>query len=140
MSASLEIRGLEELKQALRNLPAALKGASTAIVLDSAHAAKADIVAQYPEKTGKLRKGVKVDVQELGPHGVAARVRSAAPHGWLYEHGTQARHTSLGWRRGRMPAPPTPVFIPTMIRHRRQMFAKLARLIQEQGLEVKSGE
>ena len=139
MSVTMQIRGLDELKAALANLPTELKGKATAIVLDAAHAAKDDIVEQYPARSGVLRKGVKVKVEEIGPHGVGAKVRSAAPHGWLYEHGSEARHyySKRGIRHytGRMPG--KKVFIPTMIRHRRAMYAKLAAIIEAQGLTVK---
>jgi hypothetical protein len=142
MSVSLEIRGLAELKEALRNLPTELKGEATAIVMDAAQAAKDDIVSQYPEQSGALRKGVRVQVEAIGPHGVAAKVRSTAFHGWLYEHGTEARHyySKRGVRHatGRMPG--KPVFIPTLIRHRRAMYAKVAAIIQAHGLTVKTDE
>jgi hypothetical protein len=141
MSASLEIRGIAELKQALANLPIELKGESTQIVLDTAYAAADDIRTQYPlGLTGNLRKGVRVVVKEIGALAVAAQVRSGAPHAHLWEFGTQARQTKLGWQRGRMPHPPAPVFIPTMIRYRRAMYAKLAALIQSKGLTVKVDE
>jgi len=138
----LVIQGLDDFKRALASLPAELKGESTAIVLDAAHAAAADIVAEYPEKTGNLRKGVRVTVEAIGPHGVAAKVRSTAAHGWLYEHGSQARYyiTKKNGRRhvtGRMPEPPRPVFIPAMIRHRRAMYARVAEIMRAHGLTVK---
>jgi len=141
MQASLTFTGIQELKQALADLPANLKGEATAVVLDNAHAAAAAIRNQYPTgATGNLRKGVKVVVKEVGPVGVAAQVRSAAPHAHLWEFGTQARHTKMGWARGIMKAPPTPVFIPTMIRYRRLMYQKLAAIIEAQGLTVKGDE
>ena len=83
-----------------------------------------------------MRQGVKVVVKEIGPVGVAAQVRSAAPHAHLWEFGTEARHTSMGYARGRVKAPPTPVFIPTMHRERRLMYHKLAAVIEAQGLVV----
>jgi hypothetical protein len=140
MPASLTFHGILELKQALADLPAQLKGQATAIVLDNAHAAADDIRNQYPQKTGNLRKGVRVVVKEIGPLGVAAQVRSAAPHAHLWEFGTEARHTKLGWNRGRMKAPPAPVFIPTMMRYRRLMYDKLAAIIEAVGLTVKRDE
>ena len=84
-------------------------------MLDAAHAAQAEIAAAYPIgpegrfdngkpiKPGNLRRGVKVVVKEIGPYGVAAQVRSTAPHAWLFEHGTQARHyiTKHGNAQGR---------------------------------------
>ena len=141
MSVSLKIHGINELKQALADLPANLKGQATAIVLDNAHAAANDIRSQYPTGlTGNLKKGVKVVVKEVGPVGVAAQVRSSAPHAHLWEFGTEARHTKLGWNRGVMKRPPAPVFIPTMIKYRRLMYRKLAAIIEAQGLTVKGDE
>lgn len=150
MSASLEIRGIAELKQALANLPVELKGESTQIVLDAAYAAADDIRNQYPVGPGNakgytggtLRKGVKVVVKEIGALAVAAQVRSTAFHAWLNEHGSVARHyvSKYGVRHATGAMPPRPVFIPTMIRHRRAMYAKLAALIQSKGLTVKVDE
>ena len=150
MSADLTIRGIEELKVALAQLPADLKGQATSLVVDAAYAAQADIVSAYPEgpprkkqPSGNLKKGVRVTIQEMGAFGVAAKVASTAFHNWLYEHGSQARYyiTKNGKRHetGRMPQPPAPVFIPTMIRHRRALYAQLATLIERAGLRVKVG-
>jgi len=134
MSAQLELRGIAELKDALGKLPSELKGQATGIVIEAAYSAQRDIVAAYPQgPTGKLKKGVKVKVQEIGPYSVAAQVRSTAPHGWLYEYGTQARQTKKGKNRGTMPTPAA-VFIPAMIRYRRAMYLKLAELIRSTGL------
>jgi len=140
--AWFEIEGLNEFKANLRNLPATLTGGATQIILDAAHEAAADIRAQYPTGPkrrrypgGALKKGVHVVIAAIGPHGVAAQVRSSAPHAWLYEHGSSARHY-MGHSRGAMPKPPTPVFIPTMIKHRRAMYLKLAALLRLQGLTV----
>lgn len=151
-----EINGLNELKAALANLTPELKAQATQIVLDSAHAAAADIKGQYPEgppgrknRQGKeivpggLRRGVKVVVKEVGAVAVAAQVRNAAPHAHLWEFGTEARHyfTKRGIRHnvGAMKKPPSPVFIPTMIRHRNAMYDKLAAIIEAKGLTVKRG-
>jgi hypothetical protein len=140
--ARLTIQGIAELKDALARLPTELKGQATGFVVEAAYAAQRDIVAQYPVgpgnartgyKGGKLQKGVKVTVKEIGPFKVAAQVRSTAPHGWLYEHGTQVR-TYRGANRGSMP--PHYVFIPTMIRHRRALYGQLATIIREHGLTV----
>ena len=147
-----EINGLNELKADLANLTPELKAQATQIVLDSAHAAAADIKGQYPEgppgrknRQGKeivpggLRRGVKVVVKEVGAVAVAAQVRNSAPHAHLWEFGTEARHTKLGWNRGVMKRPPAPVFIPTMIRYRNVMYEKLAAIIEAKGLTVKRG-
>ena len=154
MSVELRLTGILELKQALANLPAELKGQATGIVMETAYAAADDIRNQYPLgppdrmrkgqaiTPGNLKKGVKVVVKEIGPVGVAAQVRSAAPHAHLYEFGTVARHyvTQYGRRKAIGAMPPRPVFIPTMIRYRRLLYAKLAALIQSKGLTVKVDE
>ena len=95
-------------------------------MLDAAHTAQAEIVGAYPEVTGNLKRGVKVTVEAIGPHGVAAKVRSSAPHAWLYEHGRS--------RWGEISDPPAPVFIPTMMRTRRAMYGRLAQLLEQHGL------
>jgi Bacteriophage HK97-gp10, putative tail-component len=150
-----EINGLNELKADLANLTPQLKAQATQIVLDSAHAAAADIKGQYPigpegrKYKGKpiipggLRRGVRVVVKEVGAVAVAAQVRNSAPHAHLWEFGTEARHyfTKRGIRHdtGAMKRPPSPVFIPTMIRHRNAMYDKLAAIIEAKGLTVKRG-
>jgi hypothetical protein len=126
--SAFEIRGLDQLIRDLQQLPTELKGDATTIVIDAAHKAQAEIVAAYPVVTGNLRRGVKVGVKVIGPEGVNAVVRSSAPHAWLYEHGRS--------RWGEVSDPPAPVFIPTMMRMRRAMYAQLARLLEQHGLDV----
>jgi hypothetical protein len=135
MSARLEIRGIDELKAALMTLPASLADRGGAIVMQSGREAAAAIVARYPERSGALRRGVKV-TEKSSAHGTTAIVKSAAPHGWLYEHGTQARHTSLGYARGMMPAPPSPVFVPEMRRARAAMYRQFVSLLERYGVSV----
>jgi hypothetical protein len=127
-SVTFELRNLNQFIVELRSLPAELKGDATTIVVDAAHKAQAEIVAAYPVVTGNLRKGVKVTIAALGPAGVDAVVRSSAPHAWLYEHGRS--------RWGEISDPPAPVFIPTMMRMRRAMYARLAQLLEQHGLDV----
>ncbi len=136
-TATLTIQGIAELKYELGRLPTELK--------DTAYAAAADIESQYPQgETGNLKKGVKVTVKEIGPFAVAAQVRSTAPHAWWSEFGhelTKVRTTKKGATRGIMFSKkgiPRPVFIPTMIRHRRAMYLKLAELLRRTGLTVKA--
>ena len=68
--------------------------------MDAAQRAKAEIAAAYPlgpagrqTKPGNLRRGVKVAVKEIGPYGVAAQVRSTAPHALA----VRARHASAAY-------------------------------------------
>ena len=100
-----QFEGIAELKHALENLPTELKGQATAIVSTRRTRRRTTSIAQYPTgPTGNLKKGVKVTVKEIGPFGVAAQVRSAAPHAWLYEFGTEARHYVTGSGKPRSPA------------------------------------
>lgn len=137
----MPIDGLTAYLYELRNLPLALKAEAASIVVDTAEAAAEEIIRNYPEEsktahsTGNLRKGVRVKVIEAGQFGAAARVVSAAPHAYLYEHGSNgARKTSQGWNRGAMPAKPT--LIPIAIRHRKGMYQKLIELLERRGVEV----
>jgi hypothetical protein len=156
LQATLSLQGLAELKDALARLPEELKGQATQIVLDMAYAAAKDVESQYPIgpgtskhgrkiPPGQLRKGVKVFPLAVGAFAVAAQVRSTSPHAWWHENGwkLKPRETRKKWSRGTMfgvKGIPRPVFIPTMIRHRRVMYQKLAMLLESVGLLAKHDE
>lgn len=128
-SVTFELRNLNQFITELRQIPTELKGEATTIIVDAAHAAQAEIVAAYPQgPTGNLKRGVTVTIEAMGPHGVSAKVRSSAEHAWLWEHGRS--------RWGEISDPPAPVFIPTMMRMRRAMYARLAALLGQHGLAV----
>lgn len=129
----LRIAGLDELRASLRNLVPALRGAAQGLVFQAADEAKAEIVAAYPERTGNLRRGVTLK-KDYGQFYVAVLISTKAKHAWLYEHGSQARHTQLGANRGAMPARPT--FAPIMARRRRALNDALIKLVEQQGLRV----
>jgi uncharacterized protein YwbE len=131
MSATLEIRGLQELKAALMNLPEYLGHQAAPMVVQHGREAQMAIVAQYPEVTGNLKRGVKMTVLTSGPHGASVRVASTAPHAWLYEHGR--------CRWGAVSDPPAFVLIPTMERTRRGLYTQLAALMRNAGLGVTEG-
>jgi hypothetical protein len=124
--------GLEELKQQLRDLPAALAGEAGSIVLGAADGARADM--HYPRRTGDLADHLTITKVTTGPFGAGAVVRNTSKHASLFENGTQARHTAIGANRGTMP--PGHVFIPAVIRHRRAMYAQLTDLLVRHGLIV----
>lgn len=134
MSVRLEWQGLEELRTALRTLPADLTGEASHIVEGSANAAAADIKAAYPVRTGTLRNHVTVTHFEKGRFSAGAIVKNTAKHAHLFEIGTQARHTRLGANRGAMP--PGRVFVPAVMRRRRQMYQQLKALLERKGLWV----
>lgn len=130
----LRVLGLEELRVELRNLAPHLREEAKALVFAKGDEAKAAIIAEYHEgPTGNLRRGVTAK-KEYGTFSVAVLIRSRAKHAWLYEHGSQARHTDLGANRGAMPARPT--FEPIMARKRRELQDDLIALVERQGLSV----
>ena len=133
----LQLQGLEELRAALRKLPSELKAEARHIVDGAANGAAADIKAAYPVRTGNLRDGVSVEHTDPSTFAAGAIVKNKSKHAWIFENGTQARHNALGANRGAMP--PGRVFIPTVIKKRRQMQDKLIDLVKRQGLQVTGG-
>jgi hypothetical protein len=140
--------GLDELKAELRRLPDHLKAEGAAIVWSHANAARSEIIAGYPDKSGHLRAGVRVTLEAGSRFGAGAVLKSAARHAWLYEHGTKGKKrvysgTDKKGRkyrnadRGPMPAAPTAALaIPKIIRWRTRMYAQLAALLERAGLRV----
>lgn len=133
--ATLKWEGLEELKAALRQLPAELTGQAAKIVEAAANRAEADARLNYPVgKTGNLRDGMgQIERDDSANFGYRITVINKAPHAWIYEYGTQARHRGLKtWR----PMPVGNVFVPAMERNRRWMYDQFRALLREQGLGV----
>jgi hypothetical protein len=135
---SLKFQGLEELRAALRNLPAELTAEATRIVEGAANGAAADIKRNYPVRTGHLRDHLTVTHYDQGKFSTGAIVKNTSPHAWMFENGTQARHTAIGANRGAMP--PGHVFIPRITRARRLMWTQLKELLTRKGLLVTSHE
>jgi hypothetical protein len=134
MATTLRIEGLFELKEELRNLPSHLRSLAKSIVEGTAREAAAAIVAAYPERTGNLKKGVRVHYTEYtGQYGVRVRVRNTAKHAFIFEEGTVARHNGIR-ATGMMPA--GNVFIPRVIRYRRGMYLRLKQLLEGEGFKV----
>lgn len=138
MSANrLEFDGLDDLRSALRQLPADMASQGASIVETTAARVGADVVRNYPSRTGTLQRRVRVDHGVSARSGVSAIVRSAAPHASLYEFGTEARRTGAGANRGRMPVgPESSRLIPQAIRARRRMTDELTALVRAAGFEV----
>jgi len=130
----LQLNGFAELREALRNLPAQLRDEAKVIVQSRAARAAQEIIAAYPERTGNLRKGVSVRASEAGNFGAGAIVVNRAKHAWIFENGTQARHTDIGANRGSMP--PGHVFVPIVMRHRRGMYDELRDVLVRDGFVV----
>lgn len=143
MSSRFVFTGLDGLKKELMALPENLTGEGGHIVEGSANGAATSVRSQYASHrvTGTMQSRVLVETRKSKQFGVAATVKSTAPHAHLFEKGTQARHyiTRNGVKHllGRMP--PANIFIPTIIRYRRAMFENLKDMLRRNGLQV-SGE
>jgi hypothetical protein len=137
--------GLDELKEALRTLPAALAEDAASYVEASAHEAEQAIRQVYEahEHTGNLAAHLSIATAS-SDYGASARIKNTAPHAWMFENGTQARHWAGGKGTGRMwgqtPQPPTHVFVRTLMKHRAQMYNRLRAVLERQGLEVTGSE
>jgi hypothetical protein len=126
--------GLEEYRELLRALPEALAQETAHLVEAAANGAALDIRRAYPVRTGKLRDRVTVTRLNKGKYGTGLIVKNTAPHAWLFENGTQARHTALGANRGSMP--PGHVFIPLAIKARRRLYGQVKDLLVRKGALV----
>lgn len=137
MSVQFTIDGLEELRQALLKLPAVLADKAAGRVAFRTALAAQKIRDSYPVRTGNLRNGVKTSVDTSGVS-VVGVVKNTAKIAWMYENGTQARHTDTGANRGQMfsAGPPGHVFIPIVAQERRAMYGDLAEIVAGEGLEV----
>lgn len=136
MSARVTWTGLDELRAALRSLPSDLAGEAEHIVEGAANGAAVEARAGYAShiRSGNLIAHVDVSKQAAGRYGVGFLVINRAKHAWLFENGSQARHTAIGANRGSMPA--TPTFVPAMIRARRRMYDQLRGVLERAGLIV----
>jgi hypothetical protein len=129
--------GLDELREALRRLPDDLTGEASHIIEAAKNGAEADIKSQYP--AGPLRDHLTSSIERTG-FSVVAIIKNTAKTiqgidlASLYEFGSQARHTVIGADRGTMPA--RPVFVPVMVRKRRQMYENFRDLLTRYGLLV----
>jgi hypothetical protein len=140
-SNSFTFIGLDELREALRTLPAELAAEGGADVTAAAQGAEAEIRQVYEahRHTGHLAAGLFVQ-STMNPFGALARIKNTAPHAWIFENGTQARHWKGGKSTGAMwgatAQPPTHTFVRATMKHRKQMYERLRALLERQGLQV----
>jgi len=132
--ASVTFDGLDELKEALRQLPAELTAESANVIQATANRAEVDMRAGYPVRSGELRDHLaQVERDNRTAYGYAITLINTSPIAWIFEFGTQARHRGLKtW--GPMPA--GHVFINAMDTNRRWMYEQLKDVIRRAGLEV----
>lgn len=129
----LEIRGLNELRAALKALPPQLVAEAAAVTEAAADSAALEITGRYPVVTGNLRRGVVVE-RSHDRVSASSRVRSRARHSHLYERGTTARRWANGKSTGVMPA--AHVFVPIVVARRRLMYAQLVEIVERAGFTV----
>jgi len=137
MNAKLEIKGLDELRAALKKLPADLQREAAVIVQATADAMALDVLGQYAVKTGNLRSHVRVETTSDVVGGITAKVVSRARHAYIYETGGEGKERH--WKKngkstGVMPA--KRIFAPVAPLRRRIMTAALVDLVQRAGLTV----
>jgi hypothetical protein len=130
--------GLEEYRAELARLPDDCTGEAANLIEAAANGVAHDIKAAYPARTGKLRDKVTVThVPSGGRLKTGSVIKNTARHAAVFEHGSQARHTSLGANRGSMP--PGKVFVPRIVRARRTLTQQLKDMVARHGAKV-SGE
>jgi hypothetical protein len=140
MNAQLKITGLDELRAALKKLPADLQREAAVIVQAQAEQMAVDVQGAYPSRTGNLKSHVQTALSSDAAGGVSARVLSTAltrdgRHlANIYEKGTPPRQWKQGKGTGRMPA--TKVFVPIAQLRRRVMVAALVDVVERAGLTV----
>lgn len=128
--------GMDELRAAMRKIAdGGLSGEAGHIVEGSTNAAVTAIKAGYSShrRSGNLNDGVSSTLSS-DRNGAAGIVRSSSPHAWIFENGTQARHSALGANRGSMP--PGHVFVPAVVKERKRMYIDLKALVERAGFEV----
>jgi hypothetical protein len=126
--------GVQELIAQFATLAPDLTTTSAPIVELSARVAKDTIYTGYPTRTGNLKKGLAVVVKTEATR-TQATVVNKAPHAWLYERGSETRHSATHDNLGRMP--PNPLFSSTMMRTRRALYTALVpHLVDQFGLTV----
>ena len=133
MALILQIKGLEELRAAFRALPKDLQREAAVIVQAQAEAARQQIAAAYPERTGNLRRGLRVETR-ADPTSDYAILRNYAPHAVIFEKGTKPRRWKSGKSTGRMP--PGNVFLPIANRRRQMMVNLIVDIVERHGLHV----
>jgi hypothetical protein len=133
----LKFDGLEQLKASLRRLPAELRDDAEEIVFDEAKEAADDIRAGYAShrRSGELADKVEAIQLKGGRLFAGALVQNKSKLAFIFENGTQARHNAIGANRGSMPA--AHVFVPAVIKRRREMYERLRAMMEAHGLAVR---
>lgn len=141
MKNQLVIKGLKQEQQNLLQLPNRMAMQALDVVNATAKEAAADIKAQYPRRTGNLKRSVRVERgKKTGAKRLAqaiATVVVGSPVAHLIEHGTVQRHTSWGPEhgdRGQMFG--LNIFWPRILRANRELQPQYRAILRAEGLKV----
>ncbi|MGE0460901.1 MAG: HK97 gp10 family phage protein [Vicinamibacterales bacterium] len=132
--------GMADLIADLGRMGEDVQREAAGVVRSTAELMQAEVVRDYDEADGDLRRGVVVEPGRGVSADLALRwkVRSKAPHAHLYEFGTVQRFTAgTGANRGTMPAAPT--FVPAAVRARARMVDRLTALLRRQRVKGMTG-
>jgi hypothetical protein len=131
MSAHLGWQGLSELRQALAELPADVRGQFKPVLDRAGQQIVSETTAAYATAgVPSLGEGLRVE-SSGDASDLSVRIRLTSPTAHLRELGTVDRYTASGAYRGRQPA--RPVFIPTVERVRSQVAERLAVELRDIG-------
>lgn len=133
------LEGFDELRAGLRALPRDMARDARTRVYAAANGAAEDLRGSYPEKSGNLRRGVKVTLKDED-FAVEATVKSTSPHAHLWEFGTQVRRTQRLLNRGSAPAHFNQGLVGIAQRHRRALNEDLKDIVRKSGFDVTGTE
>jgi len=135
MASGFTWQGLNELREALANLPDHLAVEAAAIIEETTASAEAEAASGYAgsQRAAKMARKLRHTVVRDGVS-ITGEVRNSSKLAYIFENGTQARHTDFGVDRGSIP--PAHVFIPTMQRWRNRMYERLKDMMVREGLLV----
>ena len=139
MSANrLVFEGMQELKEALKNLPAELRGETSNEALAAANGAALDIRRGYGAGAESIAAAVVVERDAPGPWAAGATVRTRHKLAWMFENGTQTRSyvTSQGKTHRTGAMRPQHVFVPPVMRARYRFYQRVSDLLRRKGLLV----
>jgi hypothetical protein len=131
--------GLTEYRALLAKMPQDVAGEAGKMIEGKANSVAHDIKAAYPVRTGKLRDKVQVIHQETsGRLKPSATIKNTDRKARWFELGTKARHNSIGANRGSMP--PGRVFIPRILKGRRELIQQFKELLMRYGAKQVAGD
>jgi hypothetical protein len=125
--------GLKEYGAALEALPETCTTEASHIIEGAANAAYVAISTVYGSHTftGTLQKRLRLAPLNAKKYVTGFKLTSGSPLAWLFDNGTQARHTKFGVNRGRMP--PTHAFSGAVGKEKRRAAQQLRDMLERQG-------